>query len=128
MFFILPHSDHSVDRQRDVRTRYSDNGLLHSELTDPALVDSVAQTVRVNKKVPVAVQEHHDFTEFVTDAGDVRVTMEDVVDLAALPLSWTLTMTGAWNVEQGSAATSVPPVAEAARLTPGAARGEVAPS
>jgi hypothetical protein len=65
MLLILQHSDHSVANQRELRSWYSDNGLLSSELVDPALVDSVAHTVTVNKKVPMAGQEDHDFPEFV---------------------------------------------------------------
>jgi len=106
MLFILRHSDHSVDNQRDLRRWYSDNGLLYSELADPALVDSVVQTATVNKKVPVTGQEDHDFPEFLTDVNDEPVTVQNVIHLSALPLRWMLTMTGAWNVEQGSAATS----------------------
>jgi hypothetical protein len=105
MLLLLRYSDHSLDNQRELRRWYSDNGLLFSELADLALVDSAAETVTVNKKVPMAGQEDHDFPEFVTDADDEPVTV-DVICLTAMPLTWMLTMTGAWNEEQAGAATS----------------------
>ena len=101
MIFVLTHSDHSVENQRELRRWYSDNGLLHSELADPGLVDAVARTVTVNKKVAIPGQEEQDFPEFVLDANGQLVTVEQTVQLVVMPLKWMLTMTGAWNGDRG---------------------------
>jgi hypothetical protein len=103
MLFILKHSDHSVEKQRELRRWYFDNRLLYSALADPALLDSVAQTVTVNEKVPKAGQEELDFPEFVVDATGEPVTVTRVIHLTAMPLKWMLTMAGAWNPGQISA-------------------------
>ena len=105
MLFILRHADHSIETQRELRRWYFDNGLLYSELVDPALLDSVAQTVTVNKKVPMAGQDGLDFPEFVVDANGEPVTVQQVIPLTAALLRWMLTMTGAWNLDRVSAAT-----------------------
>ena len=105
MLFILEPLNHSIEKQSELRRWYFDNGLVYSELTGTALVDSVAQTVMVNKKVPMAGQEGLDFPEFVADANGEPVTVEQVVRLTVRPLRWMLTMTGAWNLDQVSTAT-----------------------
>ena len=97
MLFILRHADHSIATQRELRCWYFDNGLLSSELVDPALVDSVAQTVTVHRMVPMAGEGGLDFPEFVVDANGEPVTVEQVIPLTVPPLRWMLTMTGAWN-------------------------------
>ena len=101
MLFILKHSDHSVQDQRELRRWYLDNGVRYSALADPALLDSVAQTVTVNTKVPIAGQEDSDCPKFISDANNEPVTVEQVIHLTAMPLRWMLTMTGAWKPGQG---------------------------
>ena len=92
MLFHLRYSDHSVQNQRELRYWYFDNGLLYSQLVDPVLVDTVARTVTVQKKMPVAGQESQDFPEFVVDENGQAVTEEQVVDLVVMPVPWMLTM------------------------------------
>lgn len=107
MLFILRYSDHSVERQRELRHWYFANGLLHSQLVDPTLMDTVARTLTVNQKVPMAGQENQDFPEFVVDADSRPVTVERVVDLMVTPAGWMLTKSGAWPGPGAAPAPSV---------------------
>lgn len=102
MLFRLRYSDHSLEKQRELRCWYFDNGLVSSQLVDPAVVDIGARTITVKKRVPVAGQESQDFPEFVLGEDGSPVTVEQVVDLRVMPLPWMLTKIRGWT-RNGSA-------------------------
>lgn len=97
MLFVIRESDQAPGRRRELRRWLVANGVSYTELADPVLLDSVAQTLTVRTFVPVPGQESLDFPEFVVDAHGELVTVEHVLDLVVMPLPWMLTKRGGWT-------------------------------
>ncbi len=97
MLFVLNDSDQAPEHQGELRRWLFANGVSYTELTAPVLVDSVARTLTVRRFVPVSGQESLDYPELVLDAHGAPVTVEHVLDLAVMPLSWMFTKRGAWT-------------------------------